>query len=160
MYGGLQNPSTMCYLNAFVQILRVMHRHKNISHSSKLCTLLTNMEFLKLSDPVPFTLTLTPLFHPESGQQDVLELMTHFFCDISHHGIERRTHRRAPHTLCRLCNFVRSLRHRSFPVNDAHRIFGGETTRPRVRTDTRDRVQVYPLPCDRRHHDREVQAHG
>ena len=98
MYGGLQNPSTMCYLNAFVQILRVMHRHKNISHSSKLCTLLTNMEFLKLSDPVPFTLTLSPLFHPESGQQDVLELMTHFFATSPITAlnvalaVERRTH--------------------------------------------------------------------
>ena len=85
MYGGLRNPGTLCYLNAFIQIVRIMHakdKH-NVTNASSLHALLISMDIETVSDPVPFAMTLPVPFRPGSGQQDILELMTFFFAAAS-----------------------------------------------------------------------------
>ena len=41
------------------------------------------MDLEKVCDPVPFALTLPPPFRPGHGQQDIFELMVHFFSSAS-----------------------------------------------------------------------------
>ena len=84
MFGGLQNPGSLCYLNAFIQILRIVSaKNKQKVQPPTLQQLLQNMDIERVCDPVPFAFTLPPPFRPGFGQQDILELMVHFFSTAS-----------------------------------------------------------------------------
>ena len=84
MNGGLLNPDTICYLNAFLQCIRIINSvdKGNVSNTS-LISLLKSMDLQGVSDPVPFAMTLPVPFRPGYGQQDVLELMNVFFSSTS-----------------------------------------------------------------------------